>query len=201
MGETETQAVLHHGEKRATAAPEAPRSFAVADVVLRFLLFAAAVISVLVMVTSNEKKTFSVPLPTNPITLTEVTRTSKWRYSPAFVYFVVALSVAGIYSIITFLLALLALMKRSMPTKLLSHIIIMDVLLLGIVSAATGTAGAVGYLGLKGNTHTSWAKICNRYHKFCRHIGGSIVVSLIASVILVFLVLLNIYALSKRIPK
>jgi uncharacterized protein (TIGR01569 family) len=68
----------------------------------------------------------------------------------------------------------------------------------GIMASATGAAGAVAYLGLKGNSHTNWSKICNNYGKFCRHIGSSTAVSLFASIILVVLVLLSAYSLSKR---
>ena len=74
-------------------------------------------------------------------------------------------------------------------------------LILGIVAAATGAAGGVGYIGLKGNTHVQWMKICNLYGKFCRHIGGSIFVSLFAAAVLVLLVVVNGYSLYRRIPK
>lgn len=74
-------------------------------------------------------------------------------------------------------------------------------LLLGIVAAATGTAGGVGYIGLKGNTHVRWGKICNVYDKFCRHVGASIIVSLFAAVVLVLLVFVNANSLYRRIPK
>ena len=57
------------------------------------------------------------------------------------------------------------------------------------------------YVGLKGNTHVRWGKVCTLYGKFCRYVGASIGVSLFASVMLVLLVLLSVYSLSKKIPK
>ncbi|XP_011090848.1 CASP-like protein 1 [Sesamum indicum] len=172
------------------------RSFAAADVVLRFLLFASGVVAVVVMVTS--KQTELIPIPIPPF-LTP--RPAKFTHSPAFIYFVAALSVAGLYGAITTLISLFALRKPASYPRFLSHFVIFDVLLLGIVAAATGTAGGVAYIGLKGNTHVQWRKICDIYGEFCRHIGASIAVSLFGSVVLALLVLLSIYSLSKRIPK
>ncbi|KAL0457309.1 UNVERIFIED_CONTAM: CASP-like protein 1D1 [Sesamum latifolium] len=172
------------------------RSFAAADVVLRFLLFASGVVAVVVMVTS--KQTELIPIPIPPFLMP---RPAKFTHSPAFIYFVAALSVAGFYGAITTLISLFALSKPAAYPRLLSHFVIFDVLLLGIVAAATGTAGGVAYIGLKGNSHVQWRKICDIYGEFCRHIGASIAVSLFGSVVLALLVLLSIYSLSKRIPK
>ncbi|KAL0376527.1 UNVERIFIED_CONTAM: CASP-like protein 1D1 [Sesamum calycinum] len=172
------------------------RSFAAADVVLRFLLFASGVVAVVVMVTS--KQTELIPIPIPPFL---IPRPAKFNQSPAFIYFVAALSVAGLYGAITTLISLFALCKPASHPRLLSHFVIFDVLLFGIVAAATGTAGGVGYIGLKGNSHVQWRKICDIYGEFCRHIGASIAVSLFGSVVLALLVLLSIYSLSKRIPK
>lgn len=69
------------------------------------------------------------------------------------------------------------------------------------MASATGAAGSVTYVGLKGNTHVRWGKVCTLYGKFCRYVGASIGVSLFASVMLVLLVLLSVYSLSKKIPK
>ncbi|KAL2458557.1 CASP-like protein 1D2 [Forsythia ovata] len=170
--------------------------FALADVVLRFLLFASALVAVVVMVTS--KQTERVPIPFPPF-LAPVS--AKFNHSPAFVYFVAALSVAGLYSIITTLLSFYALLKPGCYPTVLSHFVIFDVLLLGIVASATGTAGGVAYIGIKGNSHVGWRKVCKMYDEFCRHIGASIAVSLFGSIVLVLLVLLSIYSLSKKIPK
>ncbi|KAE9453221.1 hypothetical protein C3L33_14882, partial [Rhododendron williamsianum] len=112
-------------------APPPPRHdyFRVVDVVLRLLLFAAALVAVVVMGTSKETRLVARILPRYV-----VFESAKFQDSPAFIYFVAALSVAGLYAIITTLL------------------------LLGIVAAATGAAGGVAYIGIKGNSHTGWPK-------------------------------------------
>ncbi|KVI07778.1 Uncharacterized protein family UPF0497, trans-membrane plant [Cynara cardunculus var. scolymus] len=47
-------------------------------------------------------------------------------------------------------------------------------LLLGIVVAATGAGGVVAYIGLEGNSHSRWNKICHTYGSFCFHFAASI---------------------------
>ncbi|XP_011071479.1 CASP-like protein 1 [Sesamum indicum] len=218
MASTETPAAAAEAEKVAEAAPtstevekeaEAPPPevkasadappvdyFAVAEVVLRFLLFASAVVAVVVTVTSNQTK--QVPLQFPPF---QASLPAKFNHSPAFIYFVAALSVAGLYSIITTLLSFYALLKPGCCPQVLSHFVIFDVLLLGVVASATGAAGAVAYIGLRGNSHLGWKKACNVYDEFCKHVGSSIFVSLFASIVLTLLVLLSIYSLSKKITK
>ncbi|KAL2464110.1 CASP-like protein 1D2 [Forsythia ovata] len=176
--------------------PPPASHLALVDVVLRFLLFASALVAVLVMVTS--KQTEIVPIPFYPF---KAPASAKFTHSPAFIYFVAALSVVGFYGIITSLISLFSLLRPRSCPKVVSHFVIFDVLFLGVVAAATGTAGGVAYIGLKGNSHVGWRKICNVYGDFCRHIGASVAVSLFASVVLVLLVLFSIRSLTKKIPK
>lgn len=71
--------------------------------------------------------------------------------------------------------------------------------MLGIVASATGASGGVAYIGLKGNDHSRWTKICNVYDKYCRHIGSATGVSLLAAVLLVLLSMHSSYSLYLRI--
>ncbi|XP_073049123.1 CASP-like protein 1 [Primulina eburnea] len=192
--------------EKAAPPPEAKTSgdavptkyFALLEVVLRFLLFASALVAVLVIVTSKQTKIVPIsPFPPFPM----ASRDAKFNQSPAYIYFVAALSVTGFYAIISTLISFCSLLKPGCFTKALSHFVILDVLMLGIVASATGAAAAVAYIGLKGNSHAGWMKVCNIYDKFCRHIGASVAVSLFGSIVLVLLVLLSVYALSKKIPK
>lgn len=70
--------------------------------------------------------------------------------------------------------------------------------MVGVVASATGSAGSMAYLGIRGNSHANWDKICNRYHKFCRHVGSSVIVSCVAAIVLVLLVVLSSYSLYRR---
>ncbi|KAL3812800.1 hypothetical protein ACJIZ3_014068 [Penstemon smallii] len=182
---------------KAETTPPSHRHFALADVVLRFLLFSLALVAVVVMVTGNQTETVRLPFP--PFPLAPVP--AKFSHSPAFIYFVAALSLAALYGIITTLFSFYALLKPACCPKVLSHFVIFDVLLLGIVAAATGAGGAIAYLGLKGNSHVGWMKVCHVYDNFCKHVGSSIIISGLGSIVLVFLILLYVHSLSKKIPK
>lgn len=59
--------------------------------------------------------------------------------------------------------------------------------MLGILASATGTAGGVAYIALKGNEEVGWNKICNVYDKFCRYIATSLALSLFATLLLLVL--------------
>ncbi|KAI3692495.1 hypothetical protein L6452_32311 [Arctium lappa] len=172
------------------------KKHALLDVLLRVLLFATSLIGIIVMVTSEQTKRIPVAPGIS------VTRTAKFSNSPAYINFVATLSVAGLYSIITGLVSGLALMKPGgISTKLQFHFVMLDALLLGIVAASTGAAGGVGYIGLKGNSHSRWNKICHTYGSYCFHFASSILLSLISSITLLLLVWLSIYVLSKKIAR
>lgn len=68
----------------------------------------------------------------------------------------------------------------------------------GVVASATGAGASIAYVGLKGNSHVGWLRVCNMYGKFCRYVGSSIAVSLAASVVLVLLVSVSASALQRR---
>ncbi|XP_043718009.1 CASP-like protein 1D1 [Telopea speciosissima] len=160
------------------------------DLCLRILLFTASLTAMVVMVTSNQTKLIQTPMYSFPIP-------AKFTYSPSYKYFVVALSLSTLYSILSGIASSWILANPCSSKKLLKFYLALishDVLMLGAVAAATGCAGAVGYIGLKGNSHANWSEICDVYDKFCRHIGASVVVSLFASLLLASLVMLSAYS-------
>nr|GEV48988.1 CASP-like protein 1 [Tanacetum cinerariifolium] len=123
------------------------------------------------------------------------TEVKSWIFTPS-------LSVACLYSTISGVLSILTSMKTGGKTSNLQfYFVIFDVLLLGIMASATGAAGGVAYIGLKGNSHTGWTKVCNVYGFFCFHFAASIFLSLLSSIILLLLVWLSIYVLFKKITR
>ncbi|XP_058077032.1 CASP-like protein 1D1 [Magnolia sinica] len=170
-----------------------PINFFVVDLGLRLLLFASTITAIVVMATSKQTKVLNIPLLPFPLV-----RAAKFNQSPALIYYVVALSAACFYSIITILSSLAAISKTSPSKKLLLLLAYIDTLMVGVVASAMGAASSIGYLGLKGNSHAGWTKVCNIYGKFCRHVSASISISLIASIILILLVFLSTYSLYRR---
>ncbi|XP_028751652.1 CASP-like protein 1D2 [Neltuma alba] len=183
---------MSSSEKPESAYSSAPagKDFFTFDVILRFLLFASSLVAVVVIATGDQ---------TEMVGPRE--REANFKNSPAFIYFLVAFSVSGLYSIVTFLASISVLRKPDLKLKFLLHFLFWDALILGIIASATGTAGGVAYVGLKGNSHVNWGKICNVYDKFCRHIAGSLAVALFGSVVTVLLIWLSAYSLHSRVPK
>ncbi|TVU39431.1 hypothetical protein EJB05_12850, partial [Eragrostis curvula] len=162
-------ATTESGKAAAPAPRPAAGNFSGADLFLRALLFAATLSGLVVLVTS--KQTITVPVALLPRPLF-VSLPAKFKDSPALMF-------------------LSGLVLRQDPLH-------PSCARCGIMASATGAAGGVAWIGLKGNSHTRWNEICSMYGKFCRHIGGSAFVSLIASIILVLLAVLNAYSLYRR---
>lgn len=88
-------------------------------------------------------------------------------------------------------------------SNFISHILInfMAQVGLGLVASATGAAATEAYIGLKGNKHYNWGKVCSVYDKYCEYLASSISLSLFAAVALIILVILSILTLLKKIPQ
>ncbi|KAK1419769.1 hypothetical protein QVD17_29086 [Tagetes erecta] len=188
--------------ERSPAEPEYKRStgvggvknHAVVDVVLRGVLFATALVAIIVMV--KGKQTTLVPVAPGMA----IPMDAKFNQLPAFIYYIVALSVACLYSIITGVLSVLALVnQKQRSTKLMFHLVILDSVVLCILASATGAAGAIGYIGYKGNSHTRWNEVCSVFDSFCGHVAGSVSVSLLPSIALLLLVWLSVFVFSKKV--
>ncbi|KAF5736934.1 CASP-like protein 1D1 [Tripterygium wilfordii] len=144
------------------------------DVALRVLLFAAALVSVVVMSTAKQTELASVPgVPGVTVSLT-----AKFKHSPAFIH-----------------------IKAKLSNPVLPLICPWGCGGVRVGSLGHGHAGGVAYIGLKGNSHVGWTKVCNVYDKFCRHIGSAVAVSLFGAVVLVALIFLSIFSIHRKIGK
>ena len=75
-------------------------------------------------------------------------------------------------------------------------------MILGMIDSAVGTAGGVAYSGWENYTgDLQGGNFCSVFDKFCGHVGASLAVSFLASLLLVFLAWHDIDSLQKRIPK
>ncbi|CAN6171721.1 unnamed protein product [Urochloa humidicola] len=189
------------GGKDAEAAPGAPARgggfpFPGADLALRALLFAVTLAGLVVLATAKQTVVFPVTLPQVPQVLF-VSMPAKFKDSPALIYLLVVLCVTCLYSLLT-ALGSLKLISGSSTPKTLFLLLLLDVFYAAVMASAMGSAGGVAWIGLKGNSHTRWNKICNTYGKFCRHIGGAVFLGLVASIVLVLLAALNAHSLYRR---
>ncbi|XP_010546916.1 PREDICTED: CASP-like protein 1D2 [Tarenaya hassleriana] len=163
------------------------------DVITRVLLFAATLTSLIVMVTSEQTELTQSSGAKSPVPVS-----AEFNDSPAFIYFVVALVIASFYSLVSTLISISVLSRPEFSAQFSIFLSSFDVVILGILASATGTAGGVAYVGLRGNDHLGWNKICNVYDKFCRHIASSLALSLFASLLLLLLSLCS--SLHKKNP-
>ncbi|XP_078440478.1 CASP-like protein 1D1 [Wolffia australiana] len=179
------------------AASPPPRGGAVSyfriDFALRLFLVAISLTALIVLATSKQNKLIQHPALPLLIRLS-----AKFQNSPALIYLLVALTVTSLYGLLTLALSAITLVKSCATPKLLFFLLASDALVLGVLASATGTAGSVGYVGLKGDSHVNWGKICNRFDLFCRHIGSAVFLSIVGSVSLVALVWLSAFSLYRR---
>ncbi|URE08413.1 CASP-like protein [Musa troglodytarum] len=75
-----------------------------------------------------------------------------------FAYAVSALPVTYLYSIVTMMAVFFAICPSTRRLFLLG---IFDALMAGVMASATGAAGSVAYIGLKGNSHANWSIVYN----------------------------------------
>ncbi|CAN6469281.1 unnamed protein product [Victoria cruziana] len=160
---------------------------------LRLLALASTLGSVIAMVTGKETKSILVPLLTIPLTVV-----AKFNYSPALVYLVVANSAASLCNIYALTVSAASMSKSSPSVHTLFRLVVLDTLMGGIVASATGASTGVAYVGLKGNSHVHWDKICDVFGGFCRHVGVSSFLSLIASICFVLLTVTSAYSIYRR---
>ncbi|KAJ4950748.1 hypothetical protein NE237_027580 [Protea cynaroides] len=166
---------------------------------LRIFSFALSLAAVAIMVSSKQTKL--VKPPTLPVA---VPLTSKYTDSPALIYFVVALSLSISYTFITSFTTFWVLKKRFSSKSLLKYylvLIVNDVVMIGLVGAAAGAGGCIGYLGLKGNSKVGWNKICNVYGKFCKQLSIAFGLSIGVGVVLIILVSLSAFSVHRLARK
>ncbi|KAH0466356.1 hypothetical protein IEQ34_006459 [Dendrobium chrysotoxum] len=157
------------------------------DLILRILLFVKTLAAIIVMVTSKQKK--------EVFPAAHLVVVAKFDHSSAFIYFVVAISVACLYSLVT---ALRSAIRPYSHSRTLFFTAFFDALIFGVVASAVGAAASIAYVGAKGNPHVGWSKICNLFDKFCKHIGGSLILSVSASITLIFLMMISTFSLYRR---
>lgn len=188
-------AAVEDTEKTAPG-PSPPVELRRAPLILRILLFKVSLTALIVLVTAKQTVVVPVLMPPSFV-LAPVA--AQFKDSPALIYLLVGLCMTTLYSLLTAFSSLKSIRSSaSSSAKRIFVLILLDIYHAAIMASATGTAGAVAWVGLKGNEHTRWNKICNIYDKFCRHIGTSTFLALVASILLVILAALNANTLYRR---
>ncbi|KAI3690534.1 hypothetical protein L2E82_48611 [Cichorium intybus] len=138
----------------------------VVDLVLRVTLFATSFVAVVLVATSKQTRMVWSAAGLVPVTV-------KFNVSPAYIYYVAALSVACLYGFITGVLSVIALItkQKGSSREIVLLFVVLDSLLLGIMASATGAAGAIAYLGFIGDTHRRRRNLCHSDSAACLGLG------------------------------
>lgn len=157
-----------------------------AELGLRCLICASAIISIVLIVTDYEVKEFFT-----------IRKEAKFTDMKAVVFLVVANGLAVAYSLIHVLRCVLSMIKgRVLLNKTLAWSIfsgdqIMAYLNLAAVSAALQS----GLFAKFGQTELQWMKICKLYEKYCNQSGEGLASSLLASLSMVILSAISAFSL------
>ncbi|PSR92645.1 CASP-like protein [Actinidia chinensis var. chinensis] len=161
---------------------------------MRVLAFALTLVAAIVLGVDKQTKVVPVPVVSTLPPL-NVPVTAKWHYLSAFVYFVVANSIACTYAALSLVLTLA---NRGGKKGLALIITILDIMMVALLFSGEGAAAAVGIIGYKGNSHVRWNKVCNVFEEFCHQVAAALVLSLLGSVAFFLLVVLAALNLHKK---
>ncbi|RZC55498.1 hypothetical protein C5167_014350 [Papaver somniferum] len=152
----------------------------IASVGLRKLLFWTVLVAAIVIHTSKQ---------------TEDEKTTNYTHYPAYKYLLSILWAVFAY---TFFAAIYELIygKTGKKHALLS-LLFCDTIMLTLLASATGTAGAVLYIGKNGNSRDGCSKICAVFGRFCRHMEVSFGMSIFACFLLVWIILYSAGAIKQ----
>lgn len=70
-------------------------------------------------------------------------------------------------------------------------VLIGDLVMMALLFSSTGAAGAIGLMGVQGNKHVMWKKVCNVLGKFCHQTAASVAITLLAAIMFMVLVVLD----------
>ncbi|GFZ20222.1 uncharacterized protein family [Actinidia rufa] len=164
------------------------RGVAIFDFILRLCAIAAALAATTTMGTTEQ-------------TLPFFTQFFQFQASyddlPTFSFFVIANAIASGYLVLSLPFSIVGIVRpHVVGVRLL--LLICDIVMVALTTAAASAATAIVYLAHNGNTNTNWPAICQQFNDFCQSVSGAVVASLIAAAIFMFLVLLSAIALKRN---
>ncbi|MFS7901762.1 putative casparian strip membrane protein [Helianthus anomalus] len=73
-----------------------------------------------------------------------------------------------------------------------------DLIMMALLFSANGAATAVGMIGLNGNSHAQWHKVCYIFTRYCHQGAASVSMSFLGSFAFLWLVIFAILNLHKK---
>ncbi|XP_062105019.1 CASP-like protein 1E2 [Humulus lupulus] len=165
------------------------------SVVVRIMAFALTVSAAVILGVDKQTKSVAVTLLDSLPPLT-IPVTAKWHYLSAFTYFVVANAIASSYALISLIFSL-ANHSGKKSGNLGFLMAVFDMMMVALLFSSNGAAAAIGLMGMQGNSHVQWKKVCNVFNKFCHQGAAAVVLSLLGANAFLLLAILAI----KRLPR
>ncbi|PUZ49589.1 hypothetical protein GQ55_7G337900 [Panicum hallii var. hallii] len=164
------------------------RCVALIDFVLRIAAFGPTLAAAIATATSDE-------------TLSVFTQFFQFRARfddfPALLFFMVANAIAAGYLVLSLPFSA-AIVLRPQAIGLRHLLLVCDLIMVGMLTAAAAAAAAIVDLAHSGNVRANWVPICMQFHGFCQRTSGSVVASFLAVLVFVFLVILAAFAIRRR---
>nr|XP_043609328.1 CASP-like protein 1E2 [Erigeron canadensis] len=164
------------------------------DLVVRLLALTFTLVAAIVLGVNKETTTVSMTL-VQSLPPVDLPVTAKWTHLSAFVYLVIANSIACLYAATSMMLILVTRGKHKLVSLV---IIILDLVMVALLFSAVGATGAVGLIGYKGNSHVQWDKVCNVFGKFCHQVATALFLSFAGSLMYLMLVVIAALNLHKK---
>ncbi|XP_068667059.1 CASP-like protein 1F1 [Aristolochia californica] len=155
------------------------RLFVVTQVLIRLAAFGASLAAALIMATTKERKT-----------IYGFEMVAKYTYSSAFRFLVGANTAACAYSLVSLPFVLMFTAKGS-GQRCFFCLFLLDLMVMGLLTAASSAATAIGFVGKYGNSHTGWGEICSYVGHYCDKTTYSVVCSYAALVLFFFITILS----------
>ncbi|XP_051130166.1 CASP-like protein 1E2 [Andrographis paniculata] len=164
------------------------------DVILRFFALALSLAAAVVLAVDKETVVVQVPVAAAlpPLSVPVAAKTS---YLSAFVFFVIANSIACAHAGVSLILALA---YQGENKAIALTVLIADLMMVALLFSGIGAGVAIGVLGYNGNSHTMWGKVCDKFDKFCHQAAAAFGISGAAALLFLLLVVLATLNLHKK---
>ncbi|XP_059655057.1 casparian strip membrane protein 2-like [Cornus florida] len=177
--------------RKGPAAPKGGRNkkgLAIFDFVLRLGAIAATLAASVTMGTSDQ---------TLPFFTQFFQFSAGYDDLPTFQFFVIANAIVCSYLVLSLPFSILCIVRpHAVGPRLL--LIICDIVITGLITAAASSATAIVYLAHTGSPSANWNPICQQFTDFCQSVSGAVVGSFMAVVAFMFLLFFSALALRKH---
>ncbi|KAL5100198.1 hypothetical protein RYX36_004525 [Vicia faba] len=174
--------------RNATTSKGVKRGLSIMDFILRIIAGVATLASAIAMATTDERLPFATAF---------IQFRAEYDDLPSFVFFVMGNSVVCGYLVLSLILSIFHIV-RSTAVKTRILLIVLDMVMMGVLTAAASAAASIVYIAHYGNTQANWFPICQQYNSFCERISGSLIGSYIAVAMFVIIIILSQVAISRN---